>query len=754
MLSLMRVKKARRGGGTCSFRRGVCGTLDCANCFSRSFAAFEDASKVACWMTERNNGLHPSQVCLGTDTRCWFKCDGVCSGHTFQTQLKNITGRDRTWCPYCAVPTQRLCDDPDCGHCLGRSFAGFEDSGKVECWSKERNGGLTPRDVSMGCNKEIWFCCKQCGHDFQSNLNSITGLCRTWCTYCAGKALCSDSNCQHCFQRSFAAFEDVGKVECWVKEGNNGLTPRDVAMACNTKFWFCCDQCNHDFQQCPCDVTKVKGTWCPYCGGKALCDNPGCQYCFQRSFAAFKDNGKVECWSTEQNGGLTPRNVTMASNKKIWFQCSQCAHPFETSLKCVTRTNASWCPYCAVPTQRLCDDPDCGHCLGRSFAGFDDALKVACWSAERNGSITPRQVAMRSGSGFWFVCDGGCNHAFWATLVNITGPARQWCPYCAVPSHILCQNSDCQHCFHRSFASFEDARKVACWSMESNKLTPRQVFIRSDAKYTFVCDGPCNGHSFDASLYNIAGEGRKWCPYCSRNRVCGKESCEWCGAACTMCVLDCDPRRGVHNTKDGPMCAAHFIRSPHCTLQQRAKISLEIHFIASMEVMCSDRPGGSTWAQPTSWDCAVLPGLSYKPDLIWAFDTHGNVLQMASSRKIDLGIVTRVIILEVLEVGIRQHSRARTVSDERRESEIRMTLLSVPVDFVYVVVAAYNHKGAHAEDRFFARGCATDPVPGKEYEYHIVPERQSAWRTRVSMVVESLDRAYTAATGTTIWIGH
>ncbi|KAG5179340.1 hypothetical protein JKP88DRAFT_247540 [Tribonema minus] len=166
------------------------------------------------------------------------------------------------------------------------------------------------------------------------------------------------------------------------------------------------------------------------------------------------------------------------------------------------------------------------------------------------------------------------------------------------------------------------------------------------------------------------------------------------------------------------MCRAHFIRSPHATTQQRAKISLEMHFIASMELQCHDRVRGYKWAEPTSWDCAVLPGLAYKPDLMWAFDADGNIFSTAGGCKLSAPMA-RVIILEVLE------------------------LLGIKVAFVYVTVAAYNHPSAYPDDRFFAKGCATDPEAGKDFEYHVEPTRQEAWGARVQAAVEALDRANT-----------
>jgi len=72
-----------------------------------------------------------------------------------------------------------------------------------------------------------------------------------------------------------------------------------------------------------------------------------------------------------------------------------------------------------------------------------------------------------------------------------------------------------------------------------------------------------------------------------------------------------------------------------------------------------------------------------------------------------------------------------------------------------VVVAAYNHIAAHEDDKFFRKGCASDPIPGKDYEYSVVPSRAEAWRRRVIAAADELDAAlHDDAVGGTVWIGH
>lgn len=150
--------------------------------------------------------------------------------------------------------------------------------------------------------------------------------------------------------------------------------------------------------------------------------------------------------------------------------------------------------------------------------------------------------------------------------------------------------------------------------------------------------------------------------------------------------------------------------------------------------------------EPTSWDCAVLPGLPFKPDMMWAFDNDGNLFNTTGACKLSLSHVKHVIILEVLEVGIEQHSKASAVPDAMRENEIRESLAGVVVDFVYAVVAAYNHPGAEPSDKFFRLSKVTNA-------YGVVASRKEAWRERVRQTLEALVTARQRRTGVTKFIG-
>lgn len=76
---------------------------------------------------------------------------------------------------------------------------------KVDCWHPEKNGDITPRDVSKRSRRFCWFICDVCGHDFQRTIKNIV-LNNKWCQYCYENMICDNDDCEICYDKSFASF--------------------------------------------------------------------------------------------------------------------------------------------------------------------------------------------------------------------------------------------------------------------------------------------------------------------------------------------------------------------------------------------------------------------------------------------------------------------------------------------------------------------------------------------------------------------
>jgi very-short-patch-repair endonuclease len=383
----------------------------------------------------------------------------------------------------------------------------FASSYKAKYWHKEKNGDIRPEDITIRTGEKYWFICNnaECGHSFLTSPDKIAG--GNWCYYCCvpSNKLCEDMNCAKCLAKTFATHE---KAQYW--SNKNELPPNRIFKNCNKKFWFDCI-CGHNFASMLGSINK--GSWCPFCCDipKQLCDKEDCQRCFNNSFASVE---KSQYWNYEKNDKVKPRDVFKNMNKKFYFKCGDCKHDFDASL-CNVSSHDRWCPYCS--RNKLCDDNECQRCFEGSFASHQ---KSKMWS-EKNGELTPRQIARCSGKSYWVKCND-CTHHFQAMISHIVRTDNdKFCPICS--SQYMCDDLDCKICFEKSLASLE---KSKYYNKElNNGLDPRKIFKNYNGKLWFDC--PC-GHKFEGVPNAIVR--KRWCPYCCNPsiKLCDAADCNSC----------------------------------------------------------------------------------------------------------------------------------------------------------------------------------------------------------------------------------
>lgn len=272
-----------------------------------------------------------------------------------------------------------------------------------------------------------------------------------------------------------------------------------------------------------------------------LCGEELCQICINRSFYSFdsktkKNKLKVKCLDKDKNNSnIDLKKIFKCSHQKIWFKCDECDHSFHIAISHVTSKDFRWCPYCSG--RKLCDDMTCNSCYLKSFKSYRGKtkklkFKVNCWDNEKNLNITPRNSFLGTHKKFWFKCDM-CNHSFNASLANITKKVNpRWCPYCPELTRKLCDDSECLHCYKKSFESYtgktaKQKLKKDCWVMnKNNNIKPRHISKKTNKPYWFQCDG-CN-HYFKSIIGNVTDKNR-WCPYCCQSpKLCDDNNCGWC----------------------------------------------------------------------------------------------------------------------------------------------------------------------------------------------------------------------------------
>ena len=115
---------------------------------------------------------------------------------------------------------------------------------------------------------------------------------------------------------------------------NGSLTPDGVTSGSGRKIWWL-GECGHEWEAQVYSRSKQK-TGCPYCVN-------------QKVLKGFNDLATthpelVKEWHPTKNNDLTPKDITVNSNKKAWWQCFK-GHEWESIVN--NRTKGIGCPYCS-----------------------------------------------------------------------------------------------------------------------------------------------------------------------------------------------------------------------------------------------------------------------------------------------------------------------------------------------------------------------------------------------------------------------
>lgn len=229
---------------------------------------------------------------------------------------------------------------------------------KIECFSPLNTANIN--DITIGSNKKCIFNCPSCMHSFTAQIFHVVN--GRWCPYCAHTKLCTNLECNTCFQNSFASFNNkapcgvIDKKDCLVSDT---VDPRLIFLGSNKKYLFRCSLCAHTFKSII--YTVVEGKWCPYCARKRLCGDVNCVSCFEHSFASYIEKTscgklKIECLVTRDTNhkmSVCPLvyRIPLKSNKKYMFTCPTCTNTFNMRIYDVVY--GKWCPHCNYKTQSL-----------------------------------------------------------------------------------------------------------------------------------------------------------------------------------------------------------------------------------------------------------------------------------------------------------------------------------------------------------------------------------------------------------------
>ena len=196
----------------------------------------------------------------------------------------------------------------------------------------------------------------------------------------------------------------------------------------------------------------------------------------------------AEEWHRKRNS-LSPEQVSVGSDRRVWWQCKQFGHEWQELVG--ARTRGYGCPICS----------------GRhALAGFNDLATthphlVEQWHPNLNSQLPD---STRPGSAYraWWICPAGHEYQ---TVVSARVRGRG-CAYCA-GKQVLAGFNDLVTT-HPSVA--------AEWHPTKNAAAPAQVTAGSKTKIWWRCAG--QGHDYQATVETRTSAGTG-CPICTNRRI-------------------------------------------------------------------------------------------------------------------------------------------------------------------------------------------------------------------------------------------
>ena len=463
---------------------------------------------------EKNVNLDLEKLSSGSGKKAWWKCS---KGHEWEATI-NSRNQGRG-CPYC----------------IGKkTWPGYNDLATTNPklakeWNYEKNGKLTPQDVTMQSNLKVWWKCSE-GHEWEDTISVRN---RGYnCPYC--------SNYRIEIGYNDLATTNPKLAKEWNYEKNGKLTPQDVTSGSNKKVWWKCPR-GHDYVSSVINRAK-RNNGCPYCSNRKLLKG-------YNDLATVNPKIAKE-WNYEKNSDLKPSDVINGARKKVWWKCPK-GHEWMSLIDNRTKKNGTGCPVC--DSEKHISLPEkivyfyinkyAGKTL-QNYSAFENSRRdidiyndLYKFGIEYDGCYFHKStkkdlekdiLCEQRGIKLYRIREIGCKD-YNSSSVKIYVKSNNYVDLSNAIIRILkdlnikCSNIDIDEDMSKIYELIEFNEKKSSllnenlalakeWNYEKNGiLTPDKVYAKSGKKVWWKCS---KGHEWQATPNNRScGRG---CPYCTK----------------------------------------------------------------------------------------------------------------------------------------------------------------------------------------------------------------------------------------------
>lgn len=409
------------------------------------------------WDYNKNNDITPQLITNGSNKKAWWRC---LQGHSYEAYIPHrVNG---SGCPYCAG--KKVID--------GVNDLASQYPEIASEWNTNRNGNITPADVTKASAKKVWWLGK-CGHEWEAAISNRTRQ-GNGCPYCSNQKLLKGFN--------DLATTDYELSKEWHPTKNGDCTPSDVICAGEKKIWWL-GKCGHEWEA---KISQRKnGSNCPYCAHIKLL--PGFND-FETLYPECINN-----WDYERNK-KKPSDYLGAGKEKVWWVCNKCGKQWQASLDSQARGHG--CPDCAI--EKLVEKNNITNIVKRGSLATRYPELVHFWDHKLNGNKSPDRVVPGSSAKVWWTTK--CGHS-WKRAIN-SFVENQTCPVCA--------NKQLLMGFNDLKTLYPEIAKE--WNYERNNSLPEEYLSGARDSVWWKCS-EC-GLEWKASIGGRVSTGSK-CKACS-----------------------------------------------------------------------------------------------------------------------------------------------------------------------------------------------------------------------------------------------
>lgn len=208
----------------------------------------------------------------------------------------------------------------------------------------------------------------------------------------------------------------------WNTEKNTA-SPFSVRLKSKEHFWWKCSKCGSEWVSAP-FYRSTRNSGCHECAKRKIGKAKSKTMALRNNLAEKHPDLAAE-WDFEKNGELRPEDVSVSSNKRVWWICRTCGNGWQTSVNHRTSDKATGCPACMRTVAAKKKSLTAAY--ANNFAEKHPDL-VAEWNSKKNGNTDVFDISESCNKKYWWRC-AYCGNE-WQATVNHRSSGRG-CPKCS-----------------------------------------------------------------------------------------------------------------------------------------------------------------------------------------------------------------------------------------------------------------------------------------------------------------------------------